>query len=236
MAGSAFSVPHTVSVEFVGDDALVMTGQPRQVLRFSGEPARAIREVVSVGKTTCSTSVVQNLMDLGVITPSGMTRRSVLAAGGIGLGAGVAVIAMPTVAAASSVIQVRGDYYVYDNTRVTPNVRSLQARIPGTNGAPAVDFPEGQGSPSALSVDGLPSIPLEVSSPITQFDADAVIDGTFQYDRALWEIDDISTSTALTTAYGTVGGTIPSTGPTLIATFTWGTFSYRAELTYFVAR
>ena len=225
-----------ISLEFVGEEALAVMPEHGEVLRFSGPAARAIREVNDNGHTEGSASVVENLLELGVIKSSGVSRRTVLTAGSVGLGAGIAALAMPTVAAASSVIEVRGDYYVYDRTGVSPNVRTLEARIPGSNGAPAVDFPENQGSPSSLSVDGFPSIPLVVSSPVTQFDAAATIDGNFQYDRATWELADISTGSGLTTTYGTVGKAIPSTGPTLIATFTWGTFNYRAELTYFVAQ
>lgn len=231
MKNGRFSVPSNVTVEFVDGEALVVTPGSEEVQRFSGDAALAMREIMETGRTTCSPAAVDQLLALGVVESSGLTRRSVLVAGGVGVGAGLASFMLPSVALASSVLLVQGDYYVYDGS----GSRALEVRIPGTNGAPAIDFPEDQGAPSALSVSGFPSIPLVVSSPRTRFDDTAVIDGSFQYDSVSWQLDDISVSSALTTTYGSVGSAVPSSAPTLTADFTWGTFSYRAQLTYFVA-
>jgi hypothetical protein len=83
-------------------------------MRVSEEQAHALRAIEAGHTSGLSTQAVQSLIDAGiVVTHTGMSRRNLVKAGAIGAGAGIAVMAMPTVAAASSVqyISLQGGFY-----------------------------------------------------------------------------------------------------------------------------
>jgi hypothetical protein len=73
------------------------------VMRVSEEQAHALRAIEAGHTSGLSTQAAHELIDAGILlTHTGMSRRSLVKAGAIGAGAGIAVMAMPTVAAASS--------------------------------------------------------------------------------------------------------------------------------------
>jgi hypothetical protein len=90
-----------VVVEEVGDDLMVMVPGSTEVLSVSGDAADAVRRVQS-GSAVVNDAVVSDLVRMGVIQTSGLNRRELIKAGAIGAGAGIAVLAMPGVAMASS--------------------------------------------------------------------------------------------------------------------------------------
>jgi hypothetical protein len=229
MRRSSLKINTGVSIEIVGSEALVAVPESPEIIRVSGAAAEVIVGVLRGDNVSHANPAVADLIERGILTSSSPSRRSVLTAGAAGLGVGITMVSLPGVAAAASAITVLGDYYVYDGN---DNNRYLQARVPGDRGV-AVDFPEGLGNPSALSVPGLPDIPLVPTSVRTQYDLSADLSSGTAFDWALWEIS-VTANPALVTIYGAHGSQIPATGDTLNATFTWGTLSYRASLTYFV--
>ena len=90
-------------IEPVGDDVMVMMPGNTDILRISGPAADTLRTIVAGQPVDPSTPAVLELANHGIVSPSGMSRRSLMKAGAVGAGAGIAVLAMPSVAAASSV-------------------------------------------------------------------------------------------------------------------------------------
>ena len=86
-------------------------------LKLSGPHAEFTRALQAGLPVDVDSTIVADLVDQGVVERcAGVARRSVLRAGALGLGAGVAVLAMPSIAAASSGgcldgEPVAGDYF-----------------------------------------------------------------------------------------------------------------------------
>ena len=103
MKNTMFVVAPGVIVEDLGSDSAVFVPGVSEVLTLSGDAAEVIRRVRSGESVEGAEAVLSDLVARGVIQPvGGMSRRGVVRAGVIGAGAGVAALAMPSVAAASS--------------------------------------------------------------------------------------------------------------------------------------
>jgi hypothetical protein len=90
-----------VVVEELGGDLMVMVPGSTEVLTLSDVAADAVRRVQS-GSPVATDAVVSDLVRLGVLETSGLSRRGLIKAGAIGAGAGIAVMAMPNAAMAAS--------------------------------------------------------------------------------------------------------------------------------------
>ena len=91
-----------VVVEQVGDDVLVVVPGTTEALRLSGEAAKTVLTIQAGESVSSSDPVVGELVARGVVEGPGLSRRGLIKAGAIGAGAGIAVLALPSVAAASS--------------------------------------------------------------------------------------------------------------------------------------
>ena len=92
-----------VIVEDLGSESAVYIPGVSEVLTLSGDAATVIRRIRDGESVEGAESVVSDLVARGLIEPAqGMSRRGVVRAGVIGAGAGIAALAMPSVAAASS--------------------------------------------------------------------------------------------------------------------------------------
>lgn len=89
-------------IEPVGDDVMVMMPGNTDILRISGAAADTLRTIVAGQPVDPTAPTVIELTDHGIISAPGMSRRGLIRAGAIGAGAGIAVLAMPTAAMASS--------------------------------------------------------------------------------------------------------------------------------------
>jgi hypothetical protein len=98
---SGIAIASGVVVEEFGADLMVMVPGSTEVLTLSGDAAVAVRRVQS-GSPVATDAVVSDLVRLGVLETSGLSRRGLIKAGAIGAGAGIAVLAMPSVAMAAS--------------------------------------------------------------------------------------------------------------------------------------
>ena len=102
MKKSSMSIAPGVIVEKVGDDVVVMVPESTEVIRLSGDTAQLVRAIHD-GLPVVPSEAVYELIDRGIlVSHTGMSRRGLITAGAIGAGAGVAALAMPSVAAASS--------------------------------------------------------------------------------------------------------------------------------------
>lgn len=86
--------------QLAGEVLVVVPGN--DVVRLSGAPADLVLDLQAGKHVDSSHPSVSNLAQLGIVTVSGLSRRSLLKAGAIGAGAGITVLSMPSVAAASS--------------------------------------------------------------------------------------------------------------------------------------
>ena len=97
-----YSLTAGVIVERVGDDLMVVVPGNSDVVSLSGRPAEMLLDVKTGRKVDSSDPALRDLVDLGVISAPGLSRRGLIRVGAVGAGAGIAVLAMPGVAAASS--------------------------------------------------------------------------------------------------------------------------------------
>jgi len=107
-----------VIVERVGDDLMVIVPGNSEVVSLSGRPAEVLTDVQAGREVDPSEPALKLLSNLGIVTSPGMSRRGLIKVGAIGAGAGIAVMAMPGVAAASSQQRLSGSYD-YDNDENT---------------------------------------------------------------------------------------------------------------------
>jgi len=91
-----------VIVELVGDDLMVIVPGNSDVVSLSGRPAEVLLDVQGGRDVDPSEPALKTLSDLDIVTSPGMSRRGLIKAGAIGAGAGIVVMAMPSVAMASS--------------------------------------------------------------------------------------------------------------------------------------
>ena len=103
------NMPQLVSgvvVEQVGDDVLVVVPGTTEALCLSGEAAETVLTIQAGQSVSSSDAVVGELVARGVVEVPGLSRRGLIRAGAVGAGAGIAILALPSVAAASSVVEL----------------------------------------------------------------------------------------------------------------------------------
>lgn len=102
-----------VLLEDLGSEYVAYVPDASDVVTLSGEAAAALRQIRSGIPGKYSGETVSHLVSLGIIhAPSGISRRGVVRAGLIGVGAGIAALSLPSVAAASSAAEGPGPYNI----------------------------------------------------------------------------------------------------------------------------
>ena len=102
MNKSGLSIVSDAVVEVVGTDVLVHLSGASEVIRLSDATAEVFLAIRAGQEVDPSDSGVKELVAAGIVRSRGLTRRGLVKAGAVGLGAGIAVMAMPSVAVASS--------------------------------------------------------------------------------------------------------------------------------------
>lgn len=112
-----FSLAPSHVIEKVGEDVVVLIPESKEVLKLSGELANLVYTASISGSVEVPEGVdPSELVDRGIIVlDSYPTRRTFLKAGAVGAGASVVALGLPSVAAASSVIQLTGRW-AYDRS------------------------------------------------------------------------------------------------------------------------
>jgi hypothetical protein len=197
-----------VVIEPVGQELLVVVPGNQDVLRLSGAPAEALLDI-QAGRTLDSHNpVVSDLVELGFVSTPDVSRRGLIKAGAIGAGAGIAVLAMPSVAAAASVAPVT--VFGFYGLSQSGGVRSTYIDVW------LFDFPNlflekgdvGAIAPSAMTVDrgvGQAEVTYWVANDVNGKDGDYVS----------WRVQGLEPD-------GLTG--------TYLGTFTWDGVPYEAQL------
>jgi hypothetical protein len=107
MSYSQVTISSGVISERVGNELLVIVPGRTDTVRLTGHAADLFLDIQAGTKVDTADLVVADLVDLGITQASGMSRRGLIKAGAIGAGAGIAVLAMPGVAAAASTAVIR---------------------------------------------------------------------------------------------------------------------------------
>lgn len=97
-----YSLTPGAIVERIGDDLMVVVPGQTDVVSLSGRPADVLLRLAAGTGVDPSEPALRDLIQLGIISAPGLSRRGLIRAGAVGAGAGIAVLAMPSVAAASS--------------------------------------------------------------------------------------------------------------------------------------
>ena len=194
MSSSMFIVPRGVVSERVGGELMVVVPGRTEVVTLTGDAADVFLDV-QAGKTPhASEKLMNDLEGLGLVQIAGMSRRGLIKASAIGVGAGIAVMAMPGVAAAASeptpqVIDLIGSFvndttlivYAVDNV-VMPPIRETVDPHPTL----IVEDYDGDVWNGFLTFDGnnvLSSAAWDVFPAITQ-----TVVGTFTFDNVLYRV------------------------------------------------
>ncbi len=162
---SEYELAPGVLVEHVGSECVVWIPETTDVVTLSGDAAETLRQIIFAAPGNYNSETLSHLVSLGIIhSPSDISRRSVVRAGLVGLGAGIATLSLPSVAAASSAEEGPGPYTInnvpYSNTGDTINNFTLEMTptVPdGTTGTVtlaggqdvAVTFREATGVPGS---------------------------------------------------------------------------------------
>lgn len=108
----SLSINPGVIVEPLGDDLMVVVPGSKEVVCLSGRPAEIVLDLQAGKNIDPSDPAVSDLAGLGIVSTPGLSRRGMIKASAVGIGAGIAVMAMPGVAAASSSLRIleMGDF------------------------------------------------------------------------------------------------------------------------------
>jgi hypothetical protein len=211
MTGKHYSVATDSMIENVGSDLLVFAPGSTDVIRLTDDAVKTLR-ALQAGIPVAPSATVDSLIRWGIVTDSGFSRRGLIKASSVGAVAGIAVLAMPSVAAASSGIPVDGAWFVFGNT---PTVYFLVAGYDFPNVGDSDGTPPGDTEPTELLVDG-----EEFSVDSWKSSQGAEEDG----DNVVWTATENDTDKPWLV--------IATQAPTITATFTWngqpyvGTFAY----------
>jgi hypothetical protein len=111
MSISRIKVPTGVVAQRVGHELMVLIPGKAEVVKLTGEAAEVFLDIQAGRAVQASDDIVSGLDAQGVIEIPGVSRRGLIKAGAIGTGAGIAVLAMPSVAAAASASAFDGEAY-----------------------------------------------------------------------------------------------------------------------------
>lgn len=89
-------------IEHVGDDLMVIIPGESDFVRLSGLATQVLQDVQAGRRVTADDPALLHLLEVGVVVAPGISRRGLMRAGAVGVVTGVAILAMPAVAAASS--------------------------------------------------------------------------------------------------------------------------------------
>lgn len=169
-------------VERLGDDLVIMT-RGSEVVSLGPEGADMLRRVELGEPVDTESNVVSELVKAGVLEPEkGLTRRSVVRFGAVASGVGVASLALPTAAAASSHSGGQGndDAVLPEETPIEINAGLWTYFYNSGSDKTFLNFfaevsgLEKAGSPSSLVVDGLDD-PIPFDSVDTTNPPDVVL-------------------------------------------------------------
>ena len=103
MNNNRVSLVEGVIVESLGEELIVLVPGSMEIVRLDGDPANLLRRIMNGEPPSSSDSDSMSLLgQFGLLKSSAVSRRSVLRAGAVATGAGIALLSFPSAAAASS--------------------------------------------------------------------------------------------------------------------------------------
>ena len=111
MSVSGFLIAPGVTIEEVGDEYLVLLRDTGMSLHVDSESSQALRKILEgCAPGEYNLPVLRTLVERGVLVEEGpqVSRRGVIRGGAIGAVSGLAVLSLPSVAAASSTSDILG--------------------------------------------------------------------------------------------------------------------------------
>lgn len=187
-----------VVLEDLGREMLVVVPGRSEIIRLSGPSAKTVRALQQGFQPNTDDTSLRELRDLGITgSTSGFSRRSLLRAGVLGVGAGITVAAMPSLAlASSSEAPLFGSWAVFDS--------NIEFTFEWTsNPRPSDDLNDGGPKPSPISSEAFAA---SVGNPSTEgsttawlgaisivfgsssFVPSGAYTGTFTFDGATYEV------------------------------------------------
>lgn len=141
-------------IEKVGEDVVVLIPESKEVLKLSGELANLVYTASISGSVEVPEGVdPSELVDRGIIVlDSHPTRRALLKVGAVGAGASLVALGLPSVAAASSVIQLTGFWFYTRTNGGGFQDFEVSGRFPTSGSPTALSFSGGTGR--LLGLDG----------------------------------------------------------------------------------
>ncbi|WP_158665529.1 hypothetical protein [Pontimonas salivibrio] len=202
--------------EVVGEEVFATVPGQVDVIRLSGNYARTVRNLDAMHSQDVNSEVLHELERLGVIEPvkEGLSRRSLVKGGAVLAGAGIATLALPSIAAASSGISVGEIGFWSYNTSGPDGYNIILSAVQGSPGWSEFPFNPTETPPSAISVSAVPSASLSAFS--------APVGGTVLSSYFEWVGAEVSTGRVSVDTYRGGGGFLQ-------ASFTWGGMTYSAS-------
>jgi hypothetical protein len=108
MGSNKLAIASGVIIERVGDDLVVFVPGSAETVKLTEPAADAVVAIQAGQRVDTDTAIVSDLVDLGIIEASGISRRGLITAGALGAGTAIAVLSLPTAAAASSGLNLNG--------------------------------------------------------------------------------------------------------------------------------
>lgn len=178
-----------VLIEELGSETLIVVPGSPDALVLSGDAAHTLRQICAGRPVESANPSVSHLIQLGIVqAPSGISRRGVLHAGLVGVGAGIVALTMPTVAAASSHVEepTSGGFAVkyvnYSGGSVTVTQFDLGMERDGSDDTDGWGLTDGQTGQVTLSNGDTYTVTFDESQPWFESDAGLAIDGTDFFD------------------------------------------------------
>lgn len=161
MSISRITVPTGVVAERVGHELMVLVPGRAEVVKLTGEAAEVFLDIQAGRAVQASDDIVSGLEAQGVIEIPGVSRRGLIKVGAIGTGVGIAVLAMPSVAAAASATFDGEAYWAWLSFGDGGNydTGTLRFRVDASS-----EFFTAQ--PSALTISGAIPTPTELSGTV----------------------------------------------------------------------
>lgn len=140
-----------------------------EVIRLRGQTADIVRLISSSSPPNLENpDAITELIRLGVLSRRGVSRRELVKAGAIGVGAGIGALTLPTAAIASSDQRTQLFGQIYWNDQLAGRLLFFQApgKLSGENGFdPFLPPPDAVSeTPSQLTVSGLGNLSLYVKN------------------------------------------------------------------------
>lgn len=209
-----------VVVERVGDDLLVVVPGNTSAVSLSGRSAEVLADVEAGKRVDSSELALRELVELGIVSAPGLSRRGLIKAGAIGAGASIAVLSFPSAAMASSGIALTGSGIALTGSWAGGQGDQNDEVGFETTG---FDFDDSLGSSGGAS--GTDPSPLSVQTPsvtvpMTAYQANPA-DGDLNANFVHWDGPQEPFSAAI------------AAKSTLVGSFTWGGTLFTVTFTFF---